>query len=183
VRHIAFSPDGRYLVTGSHDRMLRIWEAATGRLHHIIRGAMAKIQSATAFSPDGQVLAYAGGDRIELRFRVQPIAQMIWRILFSPDGKFLAVCGSGGAKLIINVASGEVAYALPGVSGAFDLAFGGEGQYLAAAGPDPTIVIRDAATGKVWHTLKGHLAEVIALDAGTADNMIASGSIDGAVRL
>jgi RNA polymerase sigma factor (sigma-70 family) len=53
VNRILFSPDGRYLVSGSKDRTARIWDVATGRtLHKIDKGYTDHL----AMTPDGRQL-------------------------------------------------------------------------------------------------------------------------------
>jgi len=38
VTSVAFSPDGRWALTGSHDGTARVWEVATGREIHRLEG-------------------------------------------------------------------------------------------------------------------------------------------------
>src|SRR5262249_23116066 len=57
---LAFSPDGRVLVTGGHDGSVRMWEVITGK--QIFQCAShAEPVSAVAFSPDGRTFASSGG--------------------------------------------------------------------------------------------------------------------------
>ena len=50
VRAVAFSPDGRWLVSASEDKTARVWEAATGR--EVARLTHDDIVTAVAFSPE-----------------------------------------------------------------------------------------------------------------------------------
>jgi len=64
ITHIGVDAAGRYLVTGSDDKTVRVWELATGRLLRTLRppigaGDEGKIY-AVAISPDGRLVA-AGG--------------------------------------------------------------------------------------------------------------------------
>jgi hypothetical protein len=57
----AFTPDGRFLVTGDGDRLVRIWEVATGEEVFSLRWHQREVCAVT-FSPDGQMLATCGAD-------------------------------------------------------------------------------------------------------------------------
>jgi hypothetical protein len=61
VNTLAFSRDGRRLVTGSEDQTLKLWDAATGEEVFTLRGHQS-IVLGVAFSPDGLRIASAGGD-------------------------------------------------------------------------------------------------------------------------
>lgn len=193
----AFSPDGRILAFGSDHSAVSLLDAGSGELLGSLPVGQEKPVT-VAFNAQGQLLA-CGTEcgaiwvwRVDsqnalsssvLRFRVQPAARLIWRIVFSPDDRFLAVCGDGGFNQVIDLASGQVVYSLPDAPAAFSLAFGGAHRYLATAGTESAIHIRDIATGEVLRTLRGHLAEVTSLDASPAGDLVASSSVDGAVRL
>jgi tetratricopeptide (TPR) repeat protein len=60
VYSVAFSPDGKMILTGCRDKRTRLWDAATGRQigQSMEHGAYL---GAVAFSPDGRFLLTAGG--------------------------------------------------------------------------------------------------------------------------
>ena len=55
---VAFSRDGRQIVSAGDDRCVRIWDAATGRELRLLRGHSSAVV-AVAFSPDGSRIASA----------------------------------------------------------------------------------------------------------------------------
>src|SRR5207244_8559477 len=62
VRSVAFSPDGRILVTGGKDNTLRLWEVATGREVRRLEGHQGEVESVD-FSRDGKWLVSGGLDK------------------------------------------------------------------------------------------------------------------------
>ena len=81
MRHGAFSPDGRFLITSTFNSQLHLWDAQTGKLllkflghpHHI---------GAVVFLPDRQhLLCAGGGNRAEEIGTVSPSFNVIeWRL-------------------------------------------------------------------------------------------------------
>src|SRR4051812_28417388 len=61
VNTVAFSSDGRWLVTTSDDRTARIWDAAQGTEFFVLSGHEGAVHTAM-FSPDGQRIVTGAQD-------------------------------------------------------------------------------------------------------------------------
>ena len=129
IRRIAADAGGRWLVTASDDKTLRLWDLQRGAILQTLRPPLDKGNSgklySVAMSPDGAYIATGGwtlwdaGSSIYVFQRatghlVHHIADMpnvIYELAWSPDGRYLAV-GLGG-KSGIRVFRGDN-YALVG---------------------------------------------------------------------
>ena len=64
VNSVAFSPDGRHIVSGSRDQTIRVWDAQTGGLAvgNPLQGHTLSVNS-VAFSPDGRHIVSGSSDQ------------------------------------------------------------------------------------------------------------------------
>ena len=98
VRTLAFSPDGKTLVSGGKDNTLRIWDTHTGSMLRRLAGHRKGIKTVT-FSRDGKMIA-SGSEDATVRLwdagtgRFLPVlsgyAWGIEAVAFSSDGKTVA---------------------------------------------------------------------------------------------
>ena len=61
VRSVAFSSDGKWIVSGSDDRSVRVWDASSGEELKRMEGHTSHVQS-VAFSPDGKWIVSGSSD-------------------------------------------------------------------------------------------------------------------------
>jgi WD40 repeat protein len=99
---VVFSPDGKLMATGGHDRLLHVWDVQTGkdRLKANIDKAIS--YSLAAFSPDSSLMFHATGDDSVL-FDLRNGKELchlpeLGGGVFSPDGSLLAVPGQTDAN-------------------------------------------------------------------------------------
>jgi hypothetical protein len=118
VLSVAFSPDGRYALSGSNDKTLKLWEVATGNEVRSFAGPSDRVLS-VVFSPDGRY-ALSGSDDKTLKLwevatgqEVRSFAghtNMIFSVAFSPDGRH-ALSGSWDNTLKLwDVNTGELLF-------------------------------------------------------------------------
>jgi WD40 repeat protein len=115
VTSVAFSPDGRWVLSGSSDKTIKIWDASTGREVRTLTGHSQGVTS-VAFSPDGKWVL-SGSDDGTVRLWVaatgretrvfEGVSSPVTSVAFSPDGK-LALSGSiDGVAKIWDVSTGH----------------------------------------------------------------------------
>ena len=59
---VAYSPDGRRIVSGSRDKTVRVWDAASGAELACLRGHE-ELVSSVAYSPDGRRIVSGSADK------------------------------------------------------------------------------------------------------------------------
>ncbi len=193
VNAVAFSPDGGAIATGSKDRTIKLWHAATGKELHTVPGFNGEV-TAVAFSGDGKVIAGVSLDGTlrlasaatgRFLFRIDQNTGPLRALSLSPDGKFAATCGDGYVT-IWDVGEGKAGPAHRGsATVAHQLAFHPDARekLLAAACADKTVKLLEYPGGKVAHTLEGHTRAVLAVAFSRDGKALASAGDDGTVRV
>jgi WD40 repeat protein len=99
LESVAFSPDGKQVVSGSGDRTVRLWDTATGAALQTLQGHNSWVTS-VAFSPDGKQVVSGSGDETVRLWDVATGAALqtleghtgsVTSVAFSPDGEPLPI--------------------------------------------------------------------------------------------
>src|SRR5438105_3002589 len=193
VYTVSFSPDGRYVLTGSFDKSLKLWQAATGKEIKTFGGQAGhqNLVLAASFSPDGRLIASGSSDNtakiwdtpFSIPFREYAHAAEVNALALSPDGSKLAAAGKDGTVKLFTAVDGKPLANLTGHAGAVtSVSFGGNGQFLASGGVDGTIRLWSTGNGQSLGVIGAHASAVNAAVAAPNGNALFSAGDDGVLR-
>ena len=166
VWSLAVSPDGSMLAVGGEANAVKVYDLATRQLKVTLNGHDHAIESLD-FSPDGKLLASAGGTIVNLwdtttwanREQIPHHPEVVCA-RFSPDGKLLAFSDGESflphykllptAIILWDIAKrDEVRWLRGHTNTIWALAFSPDGKTLASGSADQTVKLWDTASGEL----------------------------------
>ena len=184
------APNGMRIVTGSHDRTVRIWDAYTGEC---VLGPLSEHQdwvTSVAYSADGRRVVSRSADKLILIWDAETgkILQRAFGtgpVAISRDGARLASGGYKYTNLCIRrvAAPRERVYCEGHTSLLDSLAFSPNGLRLVSGSRDKTVRIWDVNTGECVLGPLEHNAGVRSVAFSSDGMRVVSGAGDGTVRI
>jgi WD40 repeat protein len=194
---LAIAPDGSQVVTASQEGVVvrSLPDLAAKRS---VETALDQIND-VAFSPDGKLLAFAGGSpaesgRVEVwswpsltrQTTIPAGGDLAYRVAWSADGSRLAIAGGDRKLRIADAAGGEVKTYECHSAAVLAAAWLPGDDLVLTAGVDQSIRVLQAMSGQVVRSLDNHTAAVrdlaIRPDEHAGPVMVASCGADRTVR-
>jgi len=199
---ITFSSDGKRLAACGADHKVRVYDAASGKQELTIDDHSDWVMG-VAWSPDGSKLATASRDKTcklfdakdgELTLTYSEHGQTVYDIAFSADGSRVISCGGDGRIRVwhsteqgyedkdMKKKKREHIHDIGGFGGEiFDLALH-DGRVFACSS-DKSVRQHDAEKRSQISQYSGHNEWVLALDYNPATKRLATGGLNGEVRI
>jgi len=159
VNAVAFSPDGKRIISGSGDNTLLVWDWRTekvilGPLHH------ENYVESIAYSPDGQRVVSGDGGGVVLvwdaksgkrLYRLEEHMDDVNSVAFSPDGRMVASGSTDETTQIWAAKTGEIVHSMTFDASVYSVMFSPNGLYF-ATGMGKGVEVWDIRS---WHRVCG----------------------------
>ena len=192
VLSVAFSADGARVVSGSYDKTVKLWDAATGAQLRTFEGHADRVTS-VAFSPDGTKVLSGSEDKTlklwdaatgSLLRTFEGHANGVNSVAFSPDGARVLSGGWDGKLKLWDAATGALQRTFEGQEPISSVAFSPDGALLLSGSRGWwTTKLWDAATGAQLRTFEGHTDDVTSVAFSPDGTKVLSGSEDKTLKL
>jgi WD40 repeat protein len=195
ISSISVDSIGRFIAVGGSDGIVRIYsQDQEPKLIQTISCHSGGV-SALEFSPDGQVLATSGGDRLVKFWKVPASAKLslafdprehtgaVSTLNFSRDGQLLASAGADQQVKIWNTSDGREVRTMRGhTEWIGSVAFFPNRSALVSGGVDQTVRIWELTTSNMMYA-QGHQRAITSINWSRDGELLASASEDRTVRI
>ena len=191
VSSVAFSPDGRFVVTASWDNTAKVWQSPEGRLLLDLKGHRGSLTSAS-YSNDGLFLVTTAKDSTAMIWRagdglllhtLRAHRDWVNTATFSNDNRQLATASWDNTVKIWDVQSGKFKTTLKAHTGPVNtVLYSADAKYLLTSSKDSTSIVW-SSEGKKIAQLKGHKDWVNAAIFGQDGKTVITASRDGTCRI
>jgi WD40 repeat protein len=188
VTCLAFTADGRSLISGSEDPTVRVWDLKTGRERRRWEDHRGRVEG-LAVSPDGKRLASCGQDAtvrlVDLatgRPHLDPFVSRgpVYRLVFAPDGN--ALCAVSCDLRAWDTRTGGPIGRVPELDQwTYALAMAAVGKTVVSGSQDGVVRIWNPSTGRLVRQWQGHRACIRLVAFVQGGTSLISSAKDGTV--
>ena len=189
---MCYSPDGKYIASGSWDKTIKLWEVAIGRNVKTLQGHTERITS-VVYSPNGKYVASGSWDKTIKLWEVATgkciktltgDTSCVDSVAYSPDGNYIASCSWDKTIKLWEIATGRYIKTFEGHTDRINsVCYSPNGKYIASGSEDNTIKLWAVATGECIKTFAEHTDNVNSVAYSPDGKYIASGSDDCTIKL
>ena len=192
VRSVAWTSDGRHVLSVATDENLKIWDATHGGevRSHLHPDRLWTVQTPTVgglavtAGADGTVRAYPIDRRSQGPVVTVPIGARLWAAALSPDSTSVAAACEDRHAYVVDLADpGTPRLRIPHPDKVRSIAWSPDGTLLATGCQDFVGRILDARTGDVLHELVGHTDQIRTVGFSPGGTRVATGSADLDLRV
>ena len=192
ITSVAYSPDGKKIISGSWDNTIKIWDANTGECLKTLEGHSNVVRS-VAYSPDGTKIISGSTDKTikiwnanrgKCLQTLEGHSDRVYSVAYSPDGRKIISGSLDKTVKIWDANKGQCLKTLAGHSyWVYSVAYSPDGTKIISGSLDGTIKIWDVNTGACLQTLEGYLFQVISVAFSPDGTKIISGSLDNTIKI
>ncbi|MCP4347169.1 MAG: AAA family ATPase, partial [Desulfobacterales bacterium] len=156
VLSVSYSPDGKFIASGSSGSTVKVWESETGSLVRTLSGHSSPVWS-VSYSPDGKFIASGSDDSTvkvwesETGTLVRTLSDhssLVLSVGYSPDGKFIASGSYDKTVKVWESKTGSLVRTLSGHSSTvLSVSYSPDGKFIASRSYDNTMKVWDIDNG------------------------------------
>ncbi|MDX4038461.1 caspase family protein [Aliarcobacter skirrowii] len=192
VNSVAISSDNRYIVSGSDDTTVRLWDFKSGKLLKTLNGN-SNIVNSVAISSDSRYIVSGSDDTTvklwdissgKLLKTLNGHSYWVSSVAISSDNRYIVSGSSDRTIKLWDVNSGKLLKTFRGHYGTiYSVAISSDSRYIVSGSDDKTVNLWDLKSGNIIKTLNGHSGSVISVAISSDNRYIVSGSDDKTVKL
>ena len=191
IYSIAITPSGKYVISASRDKIIKLWDINTGELIRNFEGHTSYVYS-VAITPDGKYIVSGSKDKTiklwnihtgKLLKTIKRHKGSVRSVAITPNGQYI-VSGSYDKTIKLwDIDTGKLLRSFKGhKDGVKSVAITPDGKYIVSGSKDKTIRLWNIKTGKFVRSFKGHTKTVYSVAITPDGKHIVSGSRDRTIK-
>jgi WD40 repeat protein/energy-coupling factor transporter ATP-binding protein EcfA2 len=192
VTSVAFSPDGNFIVSGSDDKSLKLWDTRSGHCIRSFIGHEVEVICG-AFSPDGTLIISASLD-YSLKLWDTDSGECIRAFLghkdwvtsaaFSPNRDYIISGSFDDSLKLWDIRTGACLRSFLGhADGIWSVSFSPDGHSIVSGSLDNSLKLWDIRSGQCISSFLGHDEMISSVSFAPNGHFIVSGSYDKSLKL